>query len=120
MSAVAHGAHVGVAADVLERLDTQTQSIIAHRRGLATPRGRGWLVRRMLLLADVVGLAVAFLLADLMFGSHGGAGRFSVHVEFLIFFVTLPAWIVLAKLHGLYERDEERADHSTIDDVVGV
>ena len=26
----------------------------------------------------------------------------------------------LAKLYGLYERDEERTDHSTVDDVVGV
>ena len=33
---------------------------------------------------------------------------------------SLPFWIVLAKLHGLYEGDEERADHSTIDEVVGV
>jgi exopolysaccharide biosynthesis polyprenyl glycosylphosphotransferase len=26
----------------------------------------------------------------------------------------------MAKLHGLYDRDEERADHSTVDDLVGV
>ena len=29
-------------------------------------------------------------------------------------------WLVLAKLQGLYERDEERADHSTVDEFVGV
>ena len=27
---------------------------------------------------------------------------------------------MVARLHGLYDRDEERADHPTIDDVVGV
>src|SRR6185312_1221303 len=43
-----------------------------------------------------------------------------LRAEFTIFFVTLPAWVVLAKLHGLYDRDEVFADHSTIDDVVGV
>ena len=26
----------------------------------------------------------------------------------------------MAKLHGLYRRDEERADHCTTDDIVGV
>ena len=29
-------------------------------------------------------------------------------------------WLVLAKLQGLYERDEERADHSTVDEIAGV
>ena len=120
MSAVAHGAHVGVAADLLERLDARTQSIIEHRSRRATPRRRGWLVRRMLLLADVVGLAVAFLIADAALGSRGAADAVSLQAEFLVFFLTLPAWVVLAKLHGLYEGDEGRADTSTIDDVVGV
>jgi exopolysaccharide biosynthesis polyprenyl glycosylphosphotransferase len=29
-------------------------------------------------------------------------------------------WLLLAKLQGLYERDEERTDHSTIDEFAGV
>ena len=40
--------------------------------------------------------------------------------EAVLFVLSLPGWIVLMKLHGLYERDEERADHSTVDDLVGV
>ena len=32
----------------------------------------------------------------------------------------LPVWVVLAKLYGLYDRDEERADYSTTDDLAGV
>jgi exopolysaccharide biosynthesis polyprenyl glycosylphosphotransferase len=32
----------------------------------------------------------------------------------------LPGWVVLAKLYGLYERDGERTDHTTVDDVTGV
>ena len=120
MSAVAHGAPLH-AADVLDGLDARTRSIIEHRRGgTAATRRRGWLVRRMLLLADAFGLATAFLLADATLGSHGGADAVSLPVEFLVFFLTLPAWVVLAKLHGLYEGDEGRADTSTIDDVVGV
>jgi exopolysaccharide biosynthesis polyprenyl glycosylphosphotransferase len=32
----------------------------------------------------------------------------------------LPAWVLAAKLYGLYDRDEERATHSTADEVVSV
>ena len=39
---------------------------------------------------------------------------------FVFFVISLPAWVVAAKLYGLYDRDEERTDHSTTDDVVGV
>jgi exopolysaccharide biosynthesis polyprenyl glycosylphosphotransferase len=119
MSAVAHSESL-YAANVLAGLDARTRSIIEHRQGRATTRRRGWLVRRMLLLADAIGLALAFLVADAILGSRGGADHVSFQAEFLVFFLTLPAWIVLAKLHGLYEGDEGRADTSTIDDVVGV
>src|SRR5262249_25662938 len=37
-----------------------------------------------------------------------------------VFVLTLPCWVALAKLHGLYQRDNERADHSTTDDVLGL
>ncbi len=34
--------------------------------------------------------------------------------------LTLPGWVVVAKLYGLYDHDEERTDHSTTDDFAGV
>ena len=37
-----------------------------------------------------------------------------------MFLLTVPAWIVITKLYGLYDHDEERADHSTADDFGGV
>jgi exopolysaccharide biosynthesis polyprenyl glycosylphosphotransferase len=40
--------------------------------------------------------------------------------EELLFVLSLPLWVVMAKIYGLYERDEERADHSTADDLAGV
>jgi exopolysaccharide biosynthesis polyprenyl glycosylphosphotransferase len=84
-------------------------------------RGRGWLVRRALLAADVFGLSAAFILGELVAGpSHGGQGRYDQAVEVALFLVAVPAWIVAAKLVGLYDRDEDRADHSTADDVMGV
>jgi exopolysaccharide biosynthesis polyprenyl glycosylphosphotransferase len=87
----------------------------------AGTRSRGWLVRRMLVLADVVGLGVAFALAVAIFNHRVGptdpVGRGD---EIPLFLVTLPGWVLLARLHGLYDRDEERASHSTFDDLVGV
>ena len=80
-------------------------------------RRRGWAMRRLLLAADLLGLAAAFLGSALILGARGGV---TAQGEFVLFFASLPLWVLLAKLHGLYERDEERADHSTVDDVVGV
>jgi exopolysaccharide biosynthesis polyprenyl glycosylphosphotransferase len=84
-------------------------------------RRRGWLVRRMLLAADLVGLVVAFVLAELAFGAgDGSTNRLGLEAEALAFGASLPCWVALAKVYGLYDRDEERTDHSTSDDVVRV
>ncbi len=102
-------------------VDERTLEIVDRRRRTAIVRRRGWLVRRMLLLADVIGLAAAFLLAEIFIGAGRGAGdRVTTHAEYLLVLLTLPGWIVVAKLYGLYEHDEERTDHSTADDVAGV
>jgi exopolysaccharide biosynthesis polyprenyl glycosylphosphotransferase len=38
--------------------------------------------------------------------------------QYLLFgLITLPAWVVLFKLYGLYERDAKRLSHSTLDDL---
>ena len=80
-------------------------------------RRRGWLVRRALLAADVLGLASAFLLAYVTAFDGGDAGTGAQIAAILL---TIPVWIVAAKLYGLYDRDEENVDHSTVDEVVGV
>jgi len=38
----------------------------------------------------------------------------------MLFLATLPCWLVVAKLYGLYSRDAQRADHSTADDAPAV
>ena len=38
----------------------------------------------------------------------------------VVFCCTLPCWLVVAKLQGLYRADQEHADHSTADDIVRV
>ena len=99
-------------------LDARAQHVLERRS--PTGRGRGWLVRRALLAADVLGLSSAFLIAVLIFGERGAGDRVGSLGEFGLFVLTLPLWVVVAKLHGLYDRDEDRADHSTVDDMVSV
>ena len=81
---------------------------------------RGWLVRRMLLAADVVGLTLAFLLVEVLFSGTLLLDNVGLAIEAVIFVLLLPAWAVAAKLYGLYDHDEERATHSTTDEIVSV
>jgi exopolysaccharide biosynthesis polyprenyl glycosylphosphotransferase len=104
-------------------LDTSAHATSTLDRGIVAPpvRGRGWLVRRMLVVADIVGLVVAFALAIALFRHRVGPDDpVGAHHEIMLFIATLPGWILLARLHGLYDRDEERTSHSTRDDLVGV
>jgi exopolysaccharide biosynthesis polyprenyl glycosylphosphotransferase len=91
----------------------------ARRSRTSLPKRRGWLVRRMLALADLGGLTAAFLAAQAL-TPRDGRGQWDPGLELLLFVVMLPVWIFLADLHGLYKHDEERMDHSTSDDLAGV
>jgi exopolysaccharide biosynthesis polyprenyl glycosylphosphotransferase len=100
-------------------LGGRAQAILEHRR--RTSRRRGWLVRRALASADVLGLLTAFLVAQWLYGSRAGAvDRITPLTEIALFAFTLPGWVVLAKLYGLYDGDEARNDHSTVDDVARI
>lgn len=107
-----------LAAELEDVVDETTLRIMDHRRRTATVRRRGWLVRRALLAADLVGLLAAFLLAELL--AHGAEGGLPLLLATNLFLLTIPVWVVVAKIYGLYDHDEERTDHSTVDDVVGV
>ena len=74
----------------------------------------------MLLIADVIGLLCAFLVTELLFPLNGVTDPVGSGKRTAIFVLMLPAWVVAAKLYGLYDRDEERATHSTADEVVSV
>jgi len=90
----------------------------AHRPG----RRRGsHLLRRALVVADLLGLALAFAVAIVAYGSHStSTNAFSPVAEFGLFAATLPCWLLLAKLHGLYDRDERHTGHSSVDDILPV
>lgn len=87
---------------------------------VAGTRSRRWLLHRLLVLADLMGLTGAFALAELITATTVTHDHVGIDAEILLFIVTLPAWVVVAKLHGLYDNDDERTDHTTADDLVGV
>jgi exopolysaccharide biosynthesis polyprenyl glycosylphosphotransferase len=87
----------------------------------AVSRRRGWIVRRALLAADVAALLASFACVDAVFGGEGAPfSSVSKSVAFGAFLLVLPVWLVSAKLYGLYDKDEERASYSTVDELVGV
>ncbi len=103
--------------DVVPRRDELRPSTVPEEFDRRT-RKRGWLVRRALVVADVVGFIFAFILTQLAFpGAVPEApDRVALALEFAVFFLLLPAWILIAKIYGLYDRDEGEANHTTVDD----
>jgi exopolysaccharide biosynthesis polyprenyl glycosylphosphotransferase len=86
---------------------------LASPRPRTRRRRRGSLLRRGLVAADLFALIVAFALAQAVASggtSHGG-------VDWFVFLATLPLWLVVAKVYDLYDRDAERINPSTVDEV---
>jgi exopolysaccharide biosynthesis polyprenyl glycosylphosphotransferase len=87
------------------------------RAGTLVARGYGrrdWFLRRLLAVSDAVCLVLALAAAvALANGGHGHSWQ-----QYMLFgLLTLPAWVVLFKLYGLYDRDTKRLSHSTLDDL---
>jgi exopolysaccharide biosynthesis polyprenyl glycosylphosphotransferase len=97
----------------------RTLEILERRRLAAAVHRRGWLVRRLLLVADVAALLGAFFASELIFTGRV-SGRIDFGFESLLFVVSLPAWIVIARLYGLYGQDDRRTTHVTTDEVADV
>lgn len=102
-------------------IDERTLALLEHRRTTLGRKDRGWLIRRALLASDVVGLTLAFAVAQYVYAQHfGRVGALGALGELVAFVASLPLWVVAAKLYGLYDRDEEHTDYSTTDDFAGV
>jgi exopolysaccharide biosynthesis polyprenyl glycosylphosphotransferase len=97
---------------LIQAVDDRTFELLGRRRLAKRLRDRGWLLRRLLLAGDLLGLSLGFLVAAVAVAPVA-----DVLVQFAIFVLFLPAWAVAAKLFGLYDEDETRADHSTLDDL---
>src|SRR5919201_3979101 len=83
---------------------------------------RSALVRRTLALSDCLALTISFVSAELLFlpTRPGAVDEVPATTEVPLFLATLPAWLLVAKLFGLYDRDQQRTGHSTTDDLVSI
>jgi exopolysaccharide biosynthesis polyprenyl glycosylphosphotransferase len=108
------------AANLRDVVGPRTLAIVDARRTGKSRRTRGWLVRRALVGADLIGLSLAFVVAELLYPPTAHGDPVHPWFELLAFALTLPAWVVTARLYGLYTSDEERNDHTTVDDLVGI
>lgn len=73
----------------------------------------------MLVVSDALGLTLAFVVTEAV--SIGvRPGQATRLQEILVFIAVIPVWVLAAKLYGLYDRDEDRADHSTADELAGL
>ena len=102
-----------IAGELVAAADDHTGAVL----GRSALEHRKQLVPRILMLADLLGLTLAFLFATLIWD---GSNAFGSAKELAVFACTLPCWLVVASLQGLYRADHEYADHSTTDDIVKV
>jgi exopolysaccharide biosynthesis polyprenyl glycosylphosphotransferase len=80
------------------------------RAELSASQRRGALLRRLLASADWAAIVAALCLATALTSTTDVAK---------LFWATLltPAWILVLKLHGLYDNDHRRIRHSTLDEL---
>jgi exopolysaccharide biosynthesis polyprenyl glycosylphosphotransferase len=92
-------------------VDSATTEVLPTRGGRAA-RARGAILRRLLAISDwaslVVGTTVSYLFAS---GPPVHASSIAWSAAFG------PAWILVMKLHGLYDQDHRRIRHSTLDEL---
>jgi exopolysaccharide biosynthesis polyprenyl glycosylphosphotransferase len=89
---------------------SHTRTLVARRYGL-----RDWFLRRLLAVSDAWSLAIAMVLALALAGGAGGPHSWTQSLRYAL--LTLPAWVVLFAIYGLYDRDARRLSHTTLDDL---
>jgi exopolysaccharide biosynthesis polyprenyl glycosylphosphotransferase len=87
----------------------ETATLVSERYGR-----RDWLLRRLLAIGDAACLAATMAFTT---ASAGGQRGHSWGEYLLYGLATVPAWVVLLKVYGLYERDAKRLAHSTLDEI---
>jgi exopolysaccharide biosynthesis polyprenyl glycosylphosphotransferase len=103
----------GIATPTEPRATPRAPTEMASRLGLTGPSGarrRGAMLRRLLVAGDWVGIVAALCVATAL-TSTTDVGK--------LFWAALftPAWLLVLKLHGLYDNDHRRIRHSTLDEL---
>ncbi len=92
---------------------TSAPTEMANRLGLAGPSGsrrRGAVLRRLLATGDWVSIFIALCVATALTSTTDVAKLFWAALF-------TPAWLLVIKLHGLYDNDHRRIRHSTLDEL---
>ena len=86
-----------------------------HTRSRALGGRRGYVLRRLLALSDLIAIVIAYVL---MLGIYALAGRGPfAPLDWEQFVVLLPLWTFLATLFKLYHVGDRTIDYSTADEV---
>src|SRR5947209_6679417 len=80
------------AGNLLEAVDDRTRLLL--QRGPKSRRSR--VIPPALVLADLLGLSLAYFLATLLSGGDGALGSTR---ELTLFALSLPCWVLVAELH---------------------
>jgi exopolysaccharide biosynthesis polyprenyl glycosylphosphotransferase len=109
----AHALLARVRRGALRREPAEPETRTAYASSLVAERygQRDLWLRRALLAGDAIAVAAALALATLA-QSRGEALQF-VGLGLL----TLPIWLVVFRMYGLYERDVKKLSHTSIDDL---
>jgi exopolysaccharide biosynthesis polyprenyl glycosylphosphotransferase len=103
--------------DIDDAVGSRPWELIRRWHRTDVVKRRGWLIRRALMIADVLALSLAFVTSQWVFGAaEEGFADPGARTEVPLFLLSLPLWIIAAKAYRLYERDDERTDHTTFDD----
>ena len=95
--------------DEFEARVSELDTLVGARQGTLSRRDS--VRRRLLAIADVLGLAAAFGLAWLLTPPDAELS------DRLVLALGLPAWVLLNKLMGLYDRDANLIHKSTLDEL---
>jgi exopolysaccharide biosynthesis polyprenyl glycosylphosphotransferase len=99
--------------EVANPASTPAQAERANRLGLTGPSGsrrRGALLRRLLATGDWIAIFAALCAATALTSTTDVAKLFWAGLF-------TPAWLLVIKLHGLYDNDHRRIRHSTFDEL---
>jgi exopolysaccharide biosynthesis polyprenyl glycosylphosphotransferase len=93
-----------------ERAGAPARSRVEQGRGATESRRRGALLRRLLAFSDWIALTISLLVVT--------AATATTDVGTLFWAMLFsPAWILVIKIHGLYDNDHRRIRHSTLDEL---
>jgi len=77
-------------------------------------------VRRLLLVSDVLGLTLAFVIVAVGFPSDLSSDPVALQREIVVFVCAFPFWFASAVIVGLYDFEENRTGHTTVDELFGI